>query len=360
MKKTSDTRIVQLKNIPMLDSLDKYFNQFDSHCHSFSRCVREQRGLPSWELHNIPFAEKIKFIRQSIDQIYSQAREKGIKVQCITEHPQFKQYSIPFGQYIREIERARQKHGAYFAALPIGIEIDIKKDEQGKAYLDLEEISDGEMDPLDMLSKVDVIVAGAHSKGTRGKVEDSEDYATFLARGVFALAELRQTLETKGQRKKVYVLGHPWDAAAKLNSVEYDILQKVHSEYIQSTCPTFESYESSQSAKVAFFHHKQLETLSNALVENDIFPEVNLSSVVKGLSDIRLRGATPKETIIENYIRKCMLKKITPIISIGSDSHKIEDIGNNYLSKFVDKVPNLEKAIVWCEKYLLGHKTRKF
>ena len=347
-----DTKIVPMKFAAQIAPIEQYFAQFDSHCHSFSHCVRAYRSLSEWEnASSVSLGDKLSFINQSIREIYSAAKKRNVLVQCITEHPQFRRYEIPFQKYIGVVNKARESYEKYFAKLPIGVEIEIKKDENKKFCLDLNEISDGEISPMDLLSQVDVVVGAVHSKHQKGAISDSEDYLSMLVGGAHALADLKTELEKEGGRNKVYVLGHPWDAAAEINMKEYDLLKKIHPEITElHNCVS--AYELSDYAKISFLNHKQLNELSNALIECDIYPEINAHSVNIGKSDIRAASNGPKETIIENYIMACEKKHKKAIISIGSDSHKIDDIGNMSCSKIFARIPRLEKVVVWCEKYI--------
>ena len=78
----------------------RYLSQFDSHVHSFSHCVSVSRKDVPWDDTETGLDYRLLFIKNSLSLIYESAKQKGIAVQVVTEHPQFSRYKIPFESYL--------------------------------------------------------------------------------------------------------------------------------------------------------------------------------------------------------------------------------------------------------------------
>lgn len=325
----------------------RYLSQFDSHVHSFSHCVSVSRKDVPWDDKETGLDYRLAFIRNSLSLIYETAKNKEIKVQAVTEHPQFLRYEIPFLSYLQAFNEVRSRYRNYFAALPLGLEVEIKKNASG-VYIDWDEISDGALEPMDIVKNIDVLVFSMHHKYFRGKnsaLKSSSDFVDTVKHGLEKIAEFKDEVRKRRWKERVCILGHPWDVSARTNQRAWK-----KSAELQTAYPDYEDYLRSSDVQISFLSTPKLRELSDALLSAEVFPEINAHSIEEGRSDIRA-GRFPKFNIVQAYIAYCIEKKKKPVISVGTDDHKIKGIGSMQLDIVIKKIKQLEKARVWCEQF---------
>jgi hypothetical protein len=338
--------IIPRKKCP---DLETYLRQFDCHAHSFSHCVSVSRKAVPWADVDSDLDIKLHFIKNSLSSIYVLARNKGITVQAVTEHPQFKRYGIPFETYFKIFNQARAMFKGDFAAQPLGIEIELKRNEKGM-YIDFEDMSDGIMDPMDIIKKLDILIFAMHDKQYRSKaaeIKNSADFVSAIKEAIYEIGELKDRMRKRNFKEKPCILAHPWEIARRLNYKKWEKDEDLREKY-----PEFAQYETSNDVQIGFLTGAQTKDISAVLVEAEVFPEINAKSIAAGRSDIS-KGRAPRNIIVQSYIEYCLEKKIDPIISIGTDDHDLTTIRNLRLDEIKAKIKNIDSAVIWCEKYLM-------
>lgn len=303
------------------------------HAHTFGRCVNRYSKLPDWldytQMRSLAdtgyvrcdVEEKLKFIRQRLTEIGLRALDKGLDVQCITEHPQFGFYGIPFDVYEEEVRPilAEFESGNKYSRplkMPWGLELEIIPS------IDLLEvaISDEELPvhyglaTMDMIKNADILLGGVHEKFYRPdcmRFTEENQYFEIMLKAIQGLGRLRTQLEKdESTSGKKYVLPHPWYCLG--------LLKEHHSTKIEMR-----------------FTRNENERLAHAFIENGIVPEFNTSCMAKGHDELAsfndpYRGET---TVLGMYIDICAKQGIDPRVSFGNDSHTVEKVNTPDVSR---------------------------
>jgi hypothetical protein len=352
----------------------QYLNQFDLHNHTFGFCVNEAHMSTEHTWRHLTLEEKLHEAENHMQAIMSAAREKGIAVLAITEHPQFLFYDIPFSRYINVFNK---KKGLQPINVLWGIEADIEITPERGVFLN-ESLINNEHGKLDeMMPNAQVVVGAIHMfrewrNSTNVKfdargilypdapkyVQSNAQYHEITMEAIAKFAKFAQEMRARypGQ-KRVFVYGHPWGAACNINKRAYEIKYKnanilssrlLQKPEYQQTFNELKQFSWSPEAPISYFTEEQLDAVSAALIENSIVPEINRMAIARGGSEYQLHQG---KTLIESYIEQSEKKGITPLISICSDAHCPEDLGIGDISCISNKVQNITKAKVWAEDF---------
>jgi histidinol phosphatase-like PHP family hydrolase len=337
-----------IQEMEKCSGIDEYLTQFDLHTHAFSHCVLRQRNISDPEIEKMTERDKLRIFSNSLDDLCTQAINKGVKILGVADHPQFLRYNLKYRDFIEIFRRKRKK----FPKLKIvqGIEADIKADEEGKIFVDLENITDGEMDFDAMAGAVNYIIGSLHHKDFKkhSLAADRKTYLKFIIDSITALAELkRKVRESTGEEKPV-ILGHPYCIIGETNYKHHD-----NSPHLKEKYQTKREYLESQECLIKPFDSDDLGAIALHLIENKIMTEINGQTIRKGFCDIR---KTPPfyKTITEGYIECCTQKSAVPAILVNSDAHRGEDVASFELEivRKNIKEKNIEKIRIPYEKFL--------
>jgi histidinol-phosphatase (PHP family) len=101
-------------------------------------------------------------------------------------------------------------------------------------------------------------------------------------------------------------------------------------------CDLIKKYTDELSPRVPFDQYRDVATaLVDALLESGVGVEINTKGV-----KLRVGEVYPSEELLALYIAQAKARSVTPIITLGSDAHKVEDVG----ARFVEGVAALRRA----------------
>lgn len=337
-----------IKEREKCSSIEEYLTQFDFHTHAFSHCVFRQRNISDPDIGQMTEKQKLGIFSSSLDDLCTQAINKGVKILGVADHPQFLRYNMKYRDFI-EIFRGKRKK---FPKLKIvqGIEADIKVDEQGKVFVDMENMTDNEMNFDAIAGAVNYIIGSLHHKDFKkhSLPVDRKTYLKFMIDSITALAELgRKVKQSTGEEKSV-ILGHPYCIIGETNYKHHD-----NSPHLKEKYPTKREYLESQECLIKPFDSDDLNAIALQLIENKIMTEINGQTIRKGFCDIRKTPPLYK-TITEGYIECCIQNSAVPAMLVNSDAHRGEDVASFELEivKKNIKETNLEKIKIPYERFL--------
>jgi histidinol phosphatase-like PHP family hydrolase len=325
-------------------TIEDFLGQFDFHVHSFSHCVFSKRGeLGASNIMDWSLKTKLAYIQFSLEKICDAAREKGLKMMCVVEHPQFKRYNVPYGDYMGCFRNVK-KNAKGDIILLNGIELNLKIGNDGNSYLDREEVNDGTEDWKSILSKADIIIGAVHYKDIKAdrRLFKRSFHYDALKKTITELSKLKKELRDAGAKEKIAVLGHPADFIGEINEKEY---AKRKEKSIRPDYGSFAEYLCSRDAAARFLSENMLQNISRLLYKNEIYPEFNSSYIQKKHSDIRSQEPYPR-TLLGTYIQIGIKTRRTPFIIPSSDSHRFEEVGVLSLDTVKKRVHNLDSADV--------------
>jgi len=314
----------------MTDYQDK-FQKVDCHTHCYSHCVFKRMGIKYWD-NETSFEEKTDFIKSNMRRIFENACAKNLTVLAITDHAQaFSAHNIPFQWYLtlfRDLQREYQDR----LKSRLGFELNIKRNPMKGIFIDLSELSNETSFANEMVKQADFLLCAEHPQD-HTTLSGNNAYLDLLLRGI----EYFRRIADRMAFENPLVLAHPWQTASILNDIAY---KKLSPEQQPST---LDDYLNSGLAPILHFDEDQLRILCRALVDNKVIPEINGFSIDQRVSDI-----TAQKTIVGSYINYCFEFDTPPLISIGSDAHKPDQVGDTNVGLAREKIPNFEEAVVWC------------
>lgn len=267
---------------------------FDLHAHAI-------RILKNSELY-----DKEKSI--DLEEMMGLVFENGSPIQAVTEHPPDLIYNgITFNDYFKAFHNV-PRNGKL-----VGIEVNFNRHfNEDKTYLDLKNLTDKTgIKPDEIISNVDFGILSIHSyyHGVDGRrkyvhFDNINDYSKVL-NGFIGQARL-----IRNMKDIPIVLGHPGEA-------------------------------SSLKLKLGNFSDPQLEEIAENLLLNDVYPELNLKSLEKGLDILG------RYSILRAYIKCATKNHIKPIISFGTDAHSVAELERFKVYPLIQYLDLLQEVIPW-------------
>lgn len=365
-----------------------YLRQFETHEHSFSRCVlaaansAERSDETGEQIHwtrTIPsLDEKIDFIISRLKGTFQAALRKGVRVIAFTEHPQYARYGVTYERYKWVFNMLRMQYEAFIDRILWGLELDLEVVKDRRPFVNEEIIGNAAVGPKEeFLENAEVLIGSLHlyhafkdrkeslPKDQRDRIieyeeaehhlKSREDYLELTVSAIEALGEFRCRIEPVAKNLKAVVYGHPWGAAWLANKRWYEIDDargESKGKWIPLSDPQYQefldTYLWTPNAKIQFFTREQLETIADALIRNRIYPEVNLRYIERGASEYcsRWKG----ETLMDAYLARCKHHGVIPYISVGSDAHSPAELQRTDWKEIIDRVPAISMAPVWAEE----------
>jgi len=337
----------------------------------------------------VSLEDKKRVHRVMLSRHLNAAREKGITVQAITEHPQLtSRYNYPFPEYWEVFQEVSRK----FPDMTVifGLELNIcPVNEQGMVFFDLSDIcrqswiehsqhlptllargrdprrllssvyrKEGEA--IDMLRAASILIVSAHSNAFLGipelgipsyTIKSTHDYLHILEKSVSLLHDLYVSLgdysgkgRTPGlpdQQDKLLILGHPWRLAMEHNmlcasqSGEYENLE------------TYMAQDPEAIKLIAQGNVRQYGTLVDMCQEFEIVLETNAEAVRTHKSDIHpFPGVEAGNTPLVQYsIRRAHRHGAGQIyIAVSSDSHAGIRAGEFQSTTITNTIPEISKT----------------
>lgn len=284
---------------------------YDLHIHSFSHCVFCKRDEVSWDEIMPEYTVRIAYIKNSLKGIVEESLKKGLKIIALSEHPQFSHYNIDYSDYKLLLEDIRNEYPEL--KILSGIEFNVIN---GMGII-LEEFPIGSHNTLKSLSQLQFITLGIHQG-----IRKNEDFIwkKFRNKNEYFNTVMEAVSSIREYYDGPVILAHPWRSAALGMDVTGD---------------SFGGY----------FSKQELTEIASTLIDQRVIPEFNGSSININKSDLFFENGS----ILLSYLEECEKRGIKPVISLGSDGHDFNTIGNTYWEK-VDKKLGLKGRVeIWCD-----------
>ena len=359
----------------------KYLGQFDLHNHTFSHCVNDAHSKPEryWTGSAPNIEDKFHEISERLQKLVSAVEQdarttQGHRVLAITEHPQFTLYDIPINRYLSKFARESQSPSV---KVLWGLEVDLEPLFTKRAFLNEAVLGNDSVGSAEeLLEAAQVIVGSMHFfkpwredlgykndrivpyKESHDQFKSTEEYLGLTLSAIDELGQFKRRVEIQYPgKKRAFIYGHPWGAAWSINKRAYDAGTGTHAMPTRAlTRPNFKEAADkvnenmwSSTAQIQFFNPEQLRTISDALLDNGIYLEINRMYTARGQSE--LHPIWKGITLPEVYIDRARTRNMTPIISICSDAHCADDYGIGDLEAICARIPNINDAKVWAEDF---------